>query len=190
MLTQKQRAVLSTLVLISALLCLFAAVLQAGYENPIQDTDSKGNQLGFNNPLTWELYGILLKSASMKTVASVLGWRGGIFLFFHFVALLFFAVNLPWNARRLSASLVLIQLLTVQLFTFPVGLIGIISLPFFLYDFFAGKIDGETITDLPLPFWTAFQTLWFVVSCATGVMIWRNKKKISSREAAANPIWQ
>jgi hypothetical protein len=169
--------VLSALAIISIVLCLFTAALQAGYEHPIQTSDSKGNSLGFNNPLTWELYGILLKSASLTTIAHLLGWYGGIYLLLHLIALSIFAINPVPKANRFVASCFFLQMLISQFVFFPASLLGVIFLPFSIYDFFLGKIDGETITDWPFPFWVLFQTLWFVVSCTAGRLIWKHPKK-------------
>ncbi len=74
MLSQKQKIILLVLTLISISLFLLSAALETGYEHPIQTSDSKGNILGFNNPITWELYGILLKSASPIDVLRYLGF--------------------------------------------------------------------------------------------------------------------
>jgi hypothetical protein len=178
MLNVKQRIILSVLVIISIVLCLFAAGLQSGYEHPIQNADSHGNQLGFNNPLTWELYGVLLKSASLISVIQMLGWYGVIYLFFHFAALWLFVINPSIKARRMIASCFFIQVLV-----FPMSLLGFWFTPFLVSSFLTGKIDGETLTDIPFPFWVLFQTVWFIVSSTTGVLIWRRTELFASSYA-------
>jgi hypothetical protein len=175
MLNVKQRMILSVLVVISIALCLFAAALQAGYEHPIQNSDSHGNQLGFNNPLTWELYGVLLKSASLKSVIQMLGWYGAIYLFFHLVAFLFFTINPSIKANWAAKSFFLLQFLI-----FPVGYLGLLAFPHYIYGFFTGKLDGESLTDFPFPVWCIFQSLWLLISFASGILIWRKIKPFAS----------
>ena len=183
MLSAKQRMILSVLVIISISLCLVGAVLQAGYEHPIQNLDSHGNQLGFNNPLTWELYGILLRSASFTSVTYMLGWYGGIYLFFHFITLLFFAINPSIKVSRIATSFFLLQLLT-----FPVGYLGLPIFPVIVYFFFAGKVDGEALTDFPFAFWYIFQVLWILISGASSILIWRSAKRVLLPEERSSAL--
>ncbi|MEY4386194.1 MAG: hypothetical protein RLY20_1477 [Verrucomicrobiota bacterium] len=181
MLSLKQRMVLSSLVISSALLCLLAAALQAGYEHPIQMSDSHGNKLGFNDSLTWELYGILLRSASLKAVLGMLGWYGVSYLSFHLAALVVFARRTIPKARRITASCFIFQVAI-----FPLGLLGIMVLPVLVCDFFGDKIDGETMTDFPFPFWCLFQGPWLVASALAGFWILRNTKKNLRTDAASS----
>jgi len=167
----RQRIILSALIVFSMLICLFAAALQAGYEHPIQTSDSKGNQLGFCNSLTWELTGILLRSATLKTVVQSLGFYGCLYLFAHALAFFFIATNSPRLAERRTASWFWIQFLV-----FPLSWLGLLALPDLIGSFFKGQIDGETISEFP--FWWMFQVTWFAVSLAAGTLIWRTAKKI------------
>src|SRR5476649_2617026 len=111
MLSTKQRIIFSVLVMTSIGMCLIAAMLQAGYEHPIRNSDSHGNELGFLNPMTWGLYGILLRSATAGSVLGKLGGYGLWFLFFHLAALLFFALNPKLKPNRILAGAFLLQVL-------------------------------------------------------------------------------
>src|ERR1700722_19410426 len=144
MLSAKQRIIFPVLVTISIGICLIAAMLQAGYERPIQSSDSHGHELGFLNPMTWELYGVLLKSATLTTVLQKLGGYGLWFIFFHLVAQLFFALNPKLKSNRIVAGAFLLQV-----FIFPKGLAGILMFPMTAYYFLTNTIDGEFLTDLP-----------------------------------------
>ena len=176
MLSQKQKIILLMLTIISISLFLFSVALETGYEHPIQTSDSKGNVLGFNNPITWELYGILLKSASPISVLRYLGFYGGIYVLLHFIALAFFWINPKIKARRSLAVGFFVQALV-----FPIGWIGVLALPFLIHDFFTGKLDGESLSDFPMTW--ILQSLWLVVSIAAGILIWRSAKKIQTAGA-------
>lgn len=169
MLTTKQRIILSALVIVSASLCLLAAAMGSGYDHPIRDHDSQGHPFGFNNPMSWEMYGILLASASWSGMANQLGWLGGIYLLFHFLALYFFKVNLLSKRPRTTAiSFFIISLL------FPIGWVSLWFAPFTFYWIVTGKIDGETLTDGP-PFWVLFQFIWIITCFVTGFLVWRRR---------------
>ncbi len=103
MLSARQKIILLVLTIISVSLFLLSAILETGYEHPIQTSDSKGNLLGFNNPVTWELYGILLRSASPMSVLHYLGFYGGLYVIFHFIALALFSANPQLKAKRAVA---------------------------------------------------------------------------------------
>ncbi len=162
------RIILSVLILISAALCWFGASLQAGYaDSPGDIRDSRGHPLGFLNPVTWELCGIMLKNATLPTMLEMLGWYGGLFLLAHLVALIALAINLADRARRAVAISFWLQLIV-----FPTSWVSLLFLlPHVVANFFAGKIDGETISDIP--FWWTFQPLWLVISATSGILIWR-----------------
>jgi hypothetical protein len=177
MLSAKQKTILLVLTFISLSLFLLSASLETGYEHPIQTTDSKGNPLGFNDPITWELYGILFRSASFNGVLHHLGFYGGIYLLLHLAALAFFCTNPQIKPRRLVATVFFLQP-----FIFPLGLIGILALPFLISDFFTSKIDCEAIQDFPPTF--IFQSLWLWISILAGIFIWRSAKGVQTESTA------
>ena len=158
-------------------LSFLAAMLQAGYEHPIQDADSHGNKLGFLDPLTWELYGILLRSATLKSVGQKLGVYGLLYISFHLVAILYFTLNPALKSKRIIACGFLFQILI-----FPEGLAGIIGLPLTAYYFVTNKIDGEFVTDYNFPFWHLYQGIWLVASVMAGVLIWKAAKGSSASD--------
>ncbi len=168
----KPRIILCALIIISVAVCLFSAALEAGYKHPIQVADSKGHQLGFNNSLTWELCGILLKSASLKTVATTLGFYGGFYLVAHGISFYLLRRRGSQTATRATANWFWLQLLF-----FPLGWFGILLLPEFFRSLVKGQIDGETISDFP--FWWTFQPLWFAVSLSAGILICKRLKAAS-----------
>lgn len=174
------RIILSTLILISAVLIWFGASLQAGYADSPSDTrDSTGHPLGFLNPVTWELCGIMVKNATLPTTLEMLGWYGGLFLLVHLAALVALAINLADRARRTVAISFWLQLIV-----FPTGWVGLLYfLPHVAANFFAGKIGGETISDIP--FWWTFQPLWFAISIAAGILTWRQRVSPERNETSA-----
>lgn len=173
MLTTRQRKILSTLVVISVLSFALCAALETGYEHPIQTSDGDGNVLGFNNPITVGLYFILLRSASPTGILRYLGWYGGFYLLFHLIALVFFSVNPRLKPERAVAFGFFLQPLI-----FPFGLIGVLVLPYFVGDFFVGKIDGEALQDFPPTL--ILQSLWLIISITAGILILQNRKTAHS----------
>ncbi len=168
MFTVRQRLIFPLLITISIVFCLVAAALQDGYENPIQTRDTKGNPLGFNDPITLELYGILFKSASISGITNKLGWYGLMYVLFHFAALVLFIINFKLDAWKALGSCFLLQI-----FLFPTGILGLFLLPFYMLFFLGGSVDGESITDFNFPFWYLFQSLWIITSISAGIMIWK-----------------
>jgi len=167
----KQRTTLSVLIVVSMTMCLFAAALQAGYEHPIQNSDSGGNLLGFCNALTWELTGILLRSASLATVMQTLGTYGWLYLSLHLAALFLLATNSAMLAeRRMAIGF------WGQLVLFPLSWLGLLAWPGLISSFLKGQIDGETISDMP--FWWVFQPIWFFISVGAGIFIWRSTRRL------------
>ena len=184
----KHRIILSALVLTSALLCWFAASLQAGYADSPGDThDSGGHPLGFLNPVTGGLCAIMLRNATLPTTLDMLGWYGGLYLWAHLIALVAFAIDLAGRARRAMAIASWLQLVL-----FPTCWLTLFFLlPHVAANFFAGKIDGETISDIP--FWWTFQPLWLAISALTGILLWQQSdcteqgKAVSVSESFASP---
>ncbi len=166
----KKKTILLVIISLSALLCVFASAIQAGYENSPEDThDSQGNTLGFIKPITWELCGTLLKNANLAAIARVFGWYGGLFLLTHLLAILVLVLNF----RRIKPKLA-VAFCWLQLVIFPSGWIGVLLFPFVVIAFFEGKIDGEQVSELP--FWWTFQPLWFVASVLAGIWLWQSSR--------------
>jgi drug/metabolite transporter superfamily protein YnfA len=170
----KRKTILLVVISLSALLCVFAAAIQSGYENSPQDTrDSKGYTLGFGNPITWELCGILLKNANAAAIARVLGWYGGLFLLTHLLAILVLLLDFKRIKPKLAAACCWLQLVI-----FPSGWIGVLLFTFVVIAFFEGKIDGEQVSELPFG-WT-FQPLWFVASILAGIWFWQSSRRLAA----------
>jgi hypothetical protein len=155
--TRSQRYFLMAAIGLSALLIILATALQTGYENtPYGIRDSQGNPLGFNEPITAELYGILLRNVDWNGFVKYLGWYGVLCLVLHAIGFIIV------GSLHTSQSTWRRMFFLAQLVLFPLGWLGVLFVPLFLLMFSTGKLDGEGVSDLPLNL--LFTALWIAIS--------------------------
>lgn len=155
---------LLALVLASLAFTLVCLLLSAGLSNtPYETQDSAGRRIGFNDPISAEHLGILLRNVRLHT----LGRPEALYLELQLVLTAFVAWQLAGisqgNWRRLRGFLL------AQILVFPLGVIGWYSMPYFVRRLTTGTLDREDFTDgfvglLPTQsFWVAVAFTSFVV---------------------------
>lgn len=151
-------------VLASLAFTLVSLLLSAGLSNtPYETQDSAGRRIGFNDPISAEHLGILLRNVRLHTLRT----PEALYLELQLVLTAIVAWQLAGirqgNWRRLRG------LLIAQILVFPLGVIGWYSMPYFVRRLVAGTLDREDFTDgfvglLPTQsFWVAIALTAFVV---------------------------
>ena len=159
------KALFIAMAISSALLCIVAAATQVGYESSFGVQDSAGNSAGFLQPVTRELFFIFLHNCTVAGIAENLGWYGAVYLVVHLLAILYLVFASSRSVFGVAAVGCWLQPVL-----FPTGVLGLFLLPHFLTAFFAGKVDGEMISEMP--FWMTFQPFWIVSAFVFGFFFW------------------
>lgn len=146
-----------TLVILASLAFQWlVAVMGAGYHTLSGATDSAGNTLGFNDPITNEHIGMMFAQTPISAVFAGAGWYFSLCMLAHLggLAVIWLAHRRPyWLTAYFSFQTILFPLGWIPLFWFfPVLAV---------YGFFTG-FDGEFLTDVPLLFCT--HILWWAIS--------------------------
>lgn len=151
-------------VLASLAFTLVCLLLSAGLSNtPYETQDSAGRRIGFNDPISAEHLGILLRNVRLHTLRT----PEALYLELQLVLTAFVAWRLAGtrqgNWRRMRGFLL------AQIVVFPLGVIGWYSMPYFVRRLATGTLDREDFTDgfagllPPQSFWVAVAFTSFVV---------------------------
>ena len=152
------RYIFVTLICFNFALYVAVTVLEAGYYNtPYATKDSSGNPLGFNDPITPELYGIMFRNADWNGFCKRIGWYGGFYVLMQFVGLVGVLNSKELGVVKAKRRF---YYFLVQLILFPLGWLGLLFMP----GIFLGA-DGETISD-GIPLGWVFQPFWFTICIA------------------------
>lgn len=155
-LTNSFKAMAAALIVFSLLVQMAALALHIGYDGSTGLADSQGNQVGFNNPLTHEHLGMLIRRGfAWDTIRSVdVDPIHASILMAHGLALILLF------SRRTSWFLMAVFALT-QVIALFWGALGVLML---LGHLRGPSWTGESIVEGPLSS-IAASGIWFVVSC-------------------------
>lgn len=179
----RRSQVIWTLVILASLAFQWlVAVLGAGYDHLAGATDSAGNPLGFNDPITNEHIGMMFAQTPVAKVFAEAGWHSIIFISAHLGGLaMIWLANLRPNrlATYFGLQTILFPLGWIPLFWFvPIIVVS---------DFFTGSFDGESLTDVPLDFFCTHIIWWAISLVATlhGLALADHKHEVKFRPAIA-----
>jgi hypothetical protein len=151
---------LALIILASFIWCATAVILRIGIgETPYDTVDSSGRPMGFNDPLGWKHYLIMVRHfrfAAFLKPERIYEWV--LFAMHAAGALLLFMSKTPLRAR------VARWFFAVQPLIFPLGVPSILFLPVFVFGIFSGT-DREGFVDLPFIL-CATQPVWLLASYA------------------------
>lgn len=168
-LTNSFKATAATLIVFSLLVQLTALALHIGYDGSTGLADSEGNRVGFNNPLTQEHIGMLVRRGfAWDTIRSVkIDPIHASILMAHGLALVMLF------SHRASWFLVAVFALT-QVIALFWGTLGVLML---LGHLSGPAWTGESVVEGPLST-IAANGVWFLISCI--LFVWL---------ANANQLW-
>lgn len=153
----RRSQVIWTLVILTSLAFQWlAAVLGAGYHTLAGATDSAGNPIGFNDPITNEHIRMMFAQTPISAVFAEAGWYFSLCMLAHLggLAMIWLANHRPnWLVAYSGFQTILFPLGWIPLFWF----LPVLA----LYGFFTG-FDGEFLTDVPPLFCT--HILWWAIS--------------------------
>lgn len=154
----RRSQVIWTLVILASLAFQWlVAVLGAGYDHLAGATDSAGNPLGFNDPITNEHIGMMFAQTPISAVFAGAGWYFSLCLLAHLggLAMIWLVHHRPyWLTAYFGFQTILFPLGWIPLYWFlPVLAV---------YGFFTG-FDGESLTDAPLNLFCT-HILWWAIS--------------------------
>lgn len=154
----RRSQVIWTLVILASLAFQWlVAVMGAGYYTLAGATDSEGNPLGFNGPITNEHIGMMFVQTPISAVLAEAGWYLSVCMVAHLggLIMIWLAYYRPyWLTTYFGLQTILFPLGWIPLFWFlPVLAV---------YGFFTG-FDGESLTDGPLNLFCT-HILWWAIS--------------------------
>ncbi len=138
---QRSRLLLTILILASLVVAVGWSLLAVGYEAAVAITDSRGNELGFNKPLTLELAcGVVMAAMSPASIPHwhIAGWS------LICAGMHCWALAIIWTRRRPKAWHYVWFAAQTALF-YP-GFIGLLGWPMLII--INQSWDGETISDI------------------------------------------
>ena len=159
---RRSQVIWTLIILVSLAFQWLGAVLGAGYNRLAGATDSAGNPIGFNDPITNEHVGMMFAQTPISAVFAEAGWYFSLSMVAHLGGL-----AMIWLCSRRPNQLA--AYFGVQTILFPLGwlpLLWFVPLAV-VYELFAG-FDGETLTDPPLNF-LASLVLWWAISLAAAI---------------------
>lgn len=169
------------LLLIVGSLCfgLFLWGIETGIGHvPYDQTDSLGHPMGFNDRLYPEHLGIILRAIEPKDflpathgLQSAYFW---LYLLAHAVAIHRIATV---DLTRPRANLIFFA---AQLLLFPTGVPGIWVLITYPIEWFRGRLDRESIIDIPF-FWAMAHSAWVLVSLVAIVVLFLAQRQLAWR---------
>lgn len=151
----------------SFVLCSFFIIVNAGIWNtPYETTDSLGRRMGFNDPLSWEHFWIILSNFRPQVLLTPAYAYTWLLLAMHGLGAWLIA-----RTDRLSRPRIR-WFFALQLLLFPFGWLGFIALPMMVGWLFNGTFDRETIIDVPFISITA-HTVWIGTAAVLVLASWR-----------------
>jgi len=155
---------LLALVLASLALTLVCLLLSAGLSNtPYETQDSAGRRIGFNDPISAEHLGILIRNVRLHTLRT----PEALYLELQLLLTAFVGWQLAGINHRTWRRLR--GFLLAQTIVFPFGVIGWYRMPYFVRRLVTGTLDREDFTEgfaglfPPQSFWVAVAFTAFVV---------------------------
>lgn len=143
-----------------AVLVIFAVFEGGRSATPYGTKDQNGFEVGFNNRMTPDHYAIMFRNATPGNVLRELGYYQGSCLLAQLLGL-----GLIIRTRRQGRSPLRDAYFFTQMLIFPLGWLGALFSPFFFYDVYHGRVDGETFTDGP-PIVCIPQGTWVLTALA------------------------
>ncbi len=168
----RQRIFLSLLIALSLMVSIGWCLLEIGYYNAESLTDSQGNELGFNKPLTAELM------MGLADAAWHAEWSEWSRCAWSLVCAAMHIWGLFWLWRPSCNSSIARTWFAIQtLFFFP-GLLGLLMWPYLVFS--TQPWDGETVSEPTGIFTTA--TPWLLI---TWIYLFITRHKASPQPALA-----
>jgi hypothetical protein len=149
-------------VAVSFVLFAIALVLQLGIQE-VNAPDSQGRPMGFNDPLSWEHYGMMVQH--FRPVALFRWWRWYDWVL---LGMQIMGATLLWRRNTTSARNTRSFFAAQPLF-FPLGVPSMLILPFILFNHLLGDLgDREGFEDVPFSLMIA-QGSWLWASLIIAV---------------------
>jgi len=124
---------------------------------PYETQDSLGRPMGFNDRLSREHWAIVFRAVEARDfLPGASGWNSAYFwllLVMHAIAWRVVGTASFHSPRRP------LIFFAIQLLLFPVGIPGLVGLPAYLVEFSKGRLDRESIIDIPF-FWCTAHAAW------------------------------
>jgi hypothetical protein len=124
---------------------------------PDETVDSLGRKMGFNDPLSLEHYGIIIRNFRPSLLFQ---WE----YFYEWILFGAFAAGcvFVWSRHRFGSPGFRL-FFAAQLVLFPAGWFGFLFFPGVVRSILAGTMDREGFTDVPF-LWGTAQTIWLSTS--------------------------
>ena len=156
---------LSVLVLASFALCVIFIVLRLGLgATDYGTTDSAGRAMGFNDLLSAEHYGIMVRNFSFAALLKPEAAYEWVLLAMHAVGagLLFFGNRVSLRLTR--------WFFAIQALLFPIGIPALLILPLIVMGLVTGDMDREGFIDIPFIICTA-HPVWVLTSFTITILM-------------------
>jgi len=153
-----QQRFCQVLLVAGGIVILLLVVLRAGIgATPDETTDSAGRHMGFNDPLSLDHYGIMVRNFS-----PVLLMQPEYFYEWILFAAYAIGFGLVFSRRRFGLRATR-RFFAFQALIFPLAWFGLPWLPIILKDMFTGRMDREGFIDIPF-LWVTAHTVWLITS--------------------------
>jgi len=159
--THRTKTIWTGLIAVSLLYQVSIALLIAGHDATEYGTlDTQGRRFGFNDPITWGHFHIMLANVTIKRLFDTIGWYSLCGLIAHPIGIaLVWVPKISHGARQLFFAL--------QTILFPLGWLPVSWMLFASQ--FVGQLDGESIQDGPISVGLS-QVSWWLAAIV--IFIW------------------
>ncbi len=152
------RIFLLLLILLSLCFGLVCWAIETGIDHvPYETKDRLGRPMGFNDRLSREHWAIVFRAVEARDfLPGTFGWTSAyfwLFLVMHGAAMRLVATASLHSPRRL------LIFFGVQPLLFPIGIPGLLVLPGYLVELPMGRLDRESVIDIPF-FWCTAHAAW------------------------------
>lgn len=154
---------------------------------PYDRTDSQGHPMGFNDRLYPEHLGIILRAIDPLDYLPTARGLGSAYFWLYLLAHAFAVHRVATiDLTQHRANLIFFA---GQVLLFPAGVPGFLLLVGYPIEFFQGKLDRESIIDIPF-FWAMAHAAWLLVCLSAIAVLFLAQRQLAwrtLRQATAGP---